>query len=172
MEPVFVCEFTPTVPMVAARIRKYSEARCALLLIMGIGLFGYVLFHAIMTLIYLDFPAIWIWPILFSLALLLYGIFFPQINAYFAVRNYKKDTSGNGTYKISFGEKIEVTQGTLRSIWEYSDIQNVYHLKYSYELAKSKRLALCLDPDGFTKGNFAEFKQFLKEKRPDLSIPE
>ena len=88
------------------------------------------------------------------------------------MRNYKKDTSGNSTYKIAFGEQIEVTQGTIKATWEYSDICEVYHLKHSYELVKSKRLGLIVDPNGFTKGSFDEFKQFLREKRPDLTVPE
>ena len=29
-----------------------------------------------------------------------------------------------------------------------------------------------LSYDGFTKGTFSEFKQFLRTKRPDLKIPE
>ena len=172
MEPAFVCEFTPTVAMVAARIRKYSKARCAFLLIFSIALFAYVLFNAIVSTMLVGFDIIWVRLLLFTLALLLYSVFIPQINAFFAMRNYKKDTSGNSTYKIAFGEQIEVTQGTIKATWEYSDICEVYHLKHSYELVKTKRLGLIVDPNGFTKGSFDEFKQFLREKRPDLTVPE
>ena len=171
MESVFECEFTPTVKMIAARVRKYSEARYAFLLIISIGLFAYVAINAVFTSIFWGFDMIWVKLLLFTLAFLVVSIFFPRVNAYFGVRNYKKDTAG-GLYKIAFGDHIELTQGSTRIIWEYQDIQKIYHLKYSYELVKSKRLALFVDPNGFTKGNFEDFKRFLKEKRPDLTIPE
>ena len=134
MEPAFVCEFTPTVAMLAARIRKYSKAMCAFWLILCIAYFVYILFNAIVSTMLVGFDIIWVRLLLTALALLLYGVFFPQINAFFAMRNYKKDTSGNSTYKIAFGEQIEVTKGTIKTTWEYSDICEVYHLKHSIPL--------------------------------------
>ena len=172
MEPVFTCEFTPTVPMIAARVRKYSQARCVFLRIIGIGLFCYILLCTVVSAIFDGFAVDWLKFILFSLAVMVFCVFFPRISAFFAVKNYQKDTDGTGSYKIAFGDRIEVTQGTVRAIWEYSDISAVYHLKYSYELVKTKRLALIVDPNGFTKGTFTEFKQFLKEKRPELPVPD
>ena len=171
MESVFECEFTPTVKMIAARVRKYSEARYAFLLILAIGLFAYIAINAVFTSIFLGFDIFWVKMLLVALAFLVATIFFPRVNAYFSVRNYKKDVDG-GIYKIAFGEHIELFQGSSRVIWEYKDINKIYHLKYSYELVKSKRMAMFLDPNGFTKGNFEDFKRFLKEKRPDLTIPE
>ena len=44
--------------------------------------------------------------------------------------------------------------------------------RYSYELIKSKNERIVVEPGSFTKGTFAEFKQFLRQKRPDLLIPE
>ena len=172
MEPTFICEFTPTVSMVAARIRKYSKARWAFMLIAGIGLFVYILFSAVLDTIMYGFDRTWLRLLVFSLVLLLYGIYLPQINAFFSLRSYKKDVSGKGIYKIAFGDKIEIIQGTIRVAWEYSDISKIYHLKHSYDLVKTERLSLIVDPNGFTKGNFEDFKQFLREKRPDLAVPE
>ena len=39
-------------------------------------------------------------------------------------------------------------------------------------LGVHKNMMLFIAVDGFTKGTFSEFKQFLREKRPDLKIPE
>ena len=157
MEPVFICEFTPTVKMTAARIRKYNKARYVFLLILGIGMFVYALQNAVYF-CYDGLDVWWLKFLLFSLAFMGFCVSFPWVNGYFAVKNYKKDTSG--TYKIAFDDHIEVTQGTIRYTMEYSDIRKIYHLKYSYELVKSKRLALFVDPNGFTKGNFEDFKRF------------
>lgn len=168
MESVFECAFTPTIKMQANRIRKYSPGRCALLLILGIGVFLYVL----PSVIWFGFDMFWTSVFLFSLAYLLYCIFFPEINAYFSVKRFKKDTSGEGIYRIAFGDRIEVWQGNIRMTWEYGEINEVFRLKYTYELKKNKHMALFVDPNGFTKGTFSEFKQFLREKYPDLTIPE
>ena len=172
MDPAFICEFTPTVPMIAARIRKYSQARCVFLLLIGIGLSVYVLVNAVFNMIYYGFDPTWLRLLVFSLALLLFGIFFPWISAFFSVRNFKNDVTAKGTYKIAFGDNIEITQGTIRVIWEYSDISKIYRLKHSYDLVKTERLSLIVDPNGFTQGTFEDFKKFLKEKRPDLTVPE
>ena len=55
---------------------------------------------------------------------------------------------------------------------EYRKIVRVLRLKHSYVLMIGKRNGVMLDPKGFTKGAFEEFKHFLREKRPDLTIPE
>ena len=171
MEPEFVCEFPFTVPMIAARIRKYSDVRWAVQLVLGIGFFSYILVRAILSAAMHMFDFYWVQTLFLSLVILLFSIFFPQINAFFAVRNYKKNTSGKGLYKISFGEKIELSQGAIQSTLDYSAIQKVYRLKYSYELVISKHSAVVVDPKGFTKGDFESFREFLKSKRPDLNLP-
>ena len=55
---------------------------------------------------------------------------------------------------------------------EYRKICKVVRLKHSYVLMIGKRNGVMLDPNGFTKGNFEDFKRFLQEKRPDLTVPE
>lgn len=57
-------------------------------------------------------------------------------------------------------------------ILDYSAITAVKRLKYTYELKLDKTRAVYIVPEGFTKGTFESFNQFLREKRPDLKIPE
>ncbi len=81
----------------------------------------------------------------------------------------------NGTLPVNttrFGEKIRIENETSSMTWEYRHLKKVYSLKYSYCLLFTDKTALYLDRANFTKGTFEEFKQFLREKRPDLKIPE
>ena len=55
---------------------------------------------------------------------------------------------------------------------EYRKILRVLRLKHSYMLMMGKRNGVMLDPNGFTKGTFEEFKQFLRDTYPNLQIPE
>ena len=138
------------------------------ILLIGIGISLYIIPTAILC----QFRGVWTLYAIISVIYLLYGLFMPEINAYFTVKRFKKDTAGEGKYKVVFGDTIEVWQGKIRVCWEYAEINQVRHLKYSYELMKNKRMAIMVDPIGFTKGTFPGFKQFLREKRPDLNIPE
>ena len=74
--------------------------------------------------------------------------------------------------RITVGETIEMDEGIVHVSLEYRKLRRVMHLKHSYVLMLGRRNGLIIDPNGFTKGTFAEFKQFLREKRPDLDIPE
>ena len=169
MEPVFECDFTPTVRKSANRIRKLSPVRAVLMLILGIGVFTYIMPTAVVTTILYGFQPEWAMFALFSVLYLLYGIFMPEISGYFWVRQFKKSC---GNYHITFSDNIEIRQGNIRTYWEYTEINRVERLKYHYELLKDKRIGIMLDPDTMTGGTFEEFKQFLREKRPDLKIPE
>ena len=168
MEPSFVCEFAPTVKMIAARARRFSPGRCAVMAIVGIGFAAFVIPGC------LWYRLEGVWALYFLLALVwpLYGIFWPEIAGWFSLRRFRKDTDGEGVYRVAFGDVIEVRQGQIRVTWEYSEITRVERLKYSYELIKNKRLTIMVVPACFTKGTFEEFKQFLREKRPDLYIPD
>ena len=167
MEPVFVCEFRPTVPMIAARIRKYSPVRWVIFMLIGIAMFCFML----PAVIFYGFDLFWTVMFLFSVVYMFYGIFLPEVNAWISIRRFNKDTAGSGMYRISFGDTIEVQQGDIRVTWNYSEINQVYSLKRSFELMKNKRMGLIVEPNGFTKGTFSDFKHFLREKRPDLHIP-
>ena len=169
MESVFDCDFTPTVRKSANRIRKLSPGRTILMLVLGIGIFGYIMPITVITTILYGVQPGWILFALFSVAYLLYGIFMPEISGYFWVRRFKKECD---SYHISFGDCIEVRQGNVRVYWEYTDIKRVVRLKYYYELQKDKHMGIMLDPDTLTGGTFEEFMQFLRGKCPDAKLCE
>ena len=171
MEPQFVCEFVPTVKMIANRIRHYSTVRWIVIMILSIGLAAYILPTSVRVLLF-GFDPQWALYLLISILYPIYGVFFPEINAFFSVRRYKKETAGTGLYRVAFGDSIELSGGKARTILEYRDIAAVVHLKHTYELKQSSKSAVFLDPGCFTKGTFEEFKEFLRTKRPDLAIPE
>ena len=167
MDPLFVCEFTPTARMLAGRIRKYEKPRWIVMLVLGVCLLGFMLFNIIASGVFL----FWLGYLVFSLGFLAFCVFFPEINGFFTARKFKKNKKSDGVYRIAFGETIEVSHCGREAAWEYSELQAVWHLKHSYELAKPGK-SLIVEPDSFTKGNFEDFKQFLRQKRPDLAIPE
>ncbi len=73
---------------------------------------------------------------------------------------------------ITVDDTIELHEGMMHITIEYRKIQKILHLKHSYVLMLGKRNGVIIDPNGFTKGTFAEFKQLLREKCPNLLIPE
>ena len=168
MNPRFVCEETVTEKMLANRIRSNYGTRYAVLLAVAAIYFLYVLFMVIEE----GVDIFWLGMLFLSVVLLGNFAFGPEIRARKELRQYKRDTASVGIYRIAFGDTIEIFQGDIRVTWDYGQINRVRHLKYTYELIKSERLAIMVDPNGFTKGTFAEFKEFLREKRPDLQIPE
>lgn len=99
--------------------------------------------------------------------------FLPEWYARSVMTNAKKQNDGVAPEVIiTFGETMELHEGMVRVTLEYRKIQKVVRLKHSYMLMIGKRNGLMLKPDSFTRGTFEEFKQFLREKRPDLKIPE
>ena len=99
--------------------------------------------------------------------------FLPQFYAWSVMKNGKKQNDGVAPEVIiTFGETIKLHEGMVDITVEYRKIQKVVRLKHSYMLMIGKRNGLMLNPDCFTKGTFEEFKKFLREKRPDLKIPE
>ena len=99
--------------------------------------------------------------------------FLPHIYAWSALRASKKQNDGiMPATIITFGDIIELREGMVHITVEYRKIVKVLRLKHSYMLMTGKRNGVMLDPNGFTQGTFEEFKQFLREKRPDLKIPE
>ena len=157
--------------MIANRNRHYHTGQWIFLMILGVGLGAYILPTALLALA-IQFDVLWAALLVLGVLYPLYGIFYPEVSAFFSVKRYRKDSDGEGLYKITFGDVIEVSNGNIRTIMEYRDLTAVVHLQYTYELKKNKRIALFVDPNGFTKGTFEEFKQFLRAKCPDLTIPE
>ena len=168
MEPIFTCEFTPTARILAGRIKKYEKPRWILMMALGAALLGFMIFNIVASGVFL----FWLGYLLFAVAFLASGIFFPEINGWITARKFKKSKKGENIYRISFGEWIEVSHAGKVATFYYSEIIAVYHLKHSYELARLGKRSLIVDPNGFTQGDFASFKVFLKEQCPDLVIPE
>ena len=71
-----------------------------------------------------------------------------------------------------FGEIIQIGNAMESKSWEYAHLVGVYSWKYSYGLRFADDMVLVMDRSNFTKGTFEEFKEFLRQKRPDLEIPD
>ena len=99
--------------------------------------------------------------------------FLPHFYTWLLLHNTKKQNDGvQPEVVVSFGDAIEVREGMVHLTIEYRKIKKVVRLRHSYLLMNSRRGGIMIDPEKFTKGTFEEFKQFLREKRPDLVIPE
>ena len=98
--------------------------------------------------------------------------FFPDYYAWATRRNAKKQNDNVlPETVITFGDTIEIHEGMVSLTLEYRKIQKVVRLKHSYVLMNGKRTGIMFLEDGFTKGTFEEFKQFLQEKCPGLTVP-
>lgn len=171
MEANFICEFPLTEKLLANRFRKYNSTRCVMVMVIGIVAFAVIVCCGIEDIASNGFSLYWRVMTPCACAILLYGIFWPNIAAKAQLRRYRRET-GSDQYRVSFGETIEIQEGPIRITWDYADITCVARWQYTFELQKSRALAIMLKPDGFTKGSFGEWKAFLREKRPDLTIPE
>ena len=99
--------------------------------------------------------------------------FLPHLMAWGSLYGSKKQNDGvRPETTVTFGEDIQMYESMVHLTIEYRKIVRVVRLKHSYLLMTSRRTGVLLDPNGFTKGTFEEFKQFLRQKRPDLTIPE
>ena len=132
---------------------------------------------AVLTLLYLyralTGPLVWLIPAAIFLGLSVHYFTWPYR---FLKKGEKRmleyyDGEIPPTY-IRFGDQIVVEDVDSRFTLEYRKLDKVISLKRGYYLRYAKKSLVALDPNGFTKGTFAEFKQFLREKRPDLNIPD
>lgn len=104
---------------------------------------------------------------------LIYMLLMPYLQARKAMKQHKVANHGHVSGNvIRFGEKIWMEGVDFTRTWEYHNLAKVYSLKYCYCLRFVDKSGFMLSRDNFTKGTFAEFKQFLRTKRPDLKIPE
>lgn len=71
-----------------------------------------------------------------------------------------------------FGDTIQVICDDKTMELPYRKITMVDIYADHMVLGIQKNMMLFVAIDGFTKGTFSEFKQFLRTKRPDLKIPE
>ncbi len=108
-----------------------------------------------------------------SVVVLLAFFLLPEFAAWETLRQQKKKSGGNLlAYQVCFGDEIVDTSPGQQMILSYDRVERVVHLKHSYVLMIDKRTGILLDINGFTKGSFPEFKQLLREKCPNLLIPD
>ena len=85
-------------------------------------------------------------------------------------REFTGSQSAELTYR--FGDTIQVICDGKTMELSYKQITMVDVFADHVVLGIQKNMMLFVAIDGFTKGTFSEFKQFLRTKRPDLKIPE
>lgn len=96
----------------------------------------------------------------------------PGSTARSIMKEVVKQNNGNVPECVAlFGDVILSNMGEQEG-YAYSRIRKVVSLKHSYVVYIDKRVSIPVTRDGFVKGDFASFKAFLREKRPDLKIPE
>ena len=64
---------------------------------------------------------------------------------------------------VQFGNNIFMQEGKFSIELDYSKIIKIYYLKYSYLLMFTNSNGIMVKYDSFTKGNFEDFKEFIKE---------
>lgn len=169
MEPQFEIRYTANKKMLREFYRKFgSGPRYPTAVVMALVFVGLTLYSAYARILADMLPDLAIFGTVFL------AIFFlPWYIAWNAIRVTKKSNDGvMPETRITVGKTIEMDEGMVHLSLEYRKLLRVVHLKHSYVLMLGKRNGLIIDPNGFTKGTFTEFKQFLREKRPDLNIPE
>ena len=71
---------------------------------------------------------------------------------------------------VRFGDCIETNYCGGLKTYKYAQITGIYLLSNGVALPVKKNEVFLLTGDGFTKGDFAAFQQFIQEKRPDLKV--
>jgi len=64
--------------------------------------------------------------------------------------------------RVQFGDKIYLSEGTFSLSIEYDQIIKQYDLEHSYVLMFGKKNGILLEPNSFVRGNFDDFKEFIK----------
>ena len=100
--------------------------------------------------------------------------FLPRLYAWVMIRNTKKQNDGilPETRVVFSDENIQMFEGMVHLTIEYRKIRKAVRLKNGYALFNGKRTAVLLKIEGFTEGNFEDFKVFLREKCPGIKIAE
>ena len=165
MDARFICEYRPTVKIRAEQIRKDQS----ILSYAALVIWFLVYLRDVLSYEFHWFP----WTmLLLTFAGLIFAPVSPEIHARSEIKRMKKRLGEDPVDTISFGDSIEIIRGTGRVCWEYSDVKRVKQLKHSFILERDKNLTIVLDPNGFTKGTFADFKEFLRVRCPNVEIPD
>ena len=157
------------------------------LVITGLGILS-ILAQAVVQ-FQLNLPLLLRWTIFFLLFLRIVTV--PRRTARRVIKNFKRMYHVDSVESTTqFGENIVYTlHGTDPCEYDFDCIQKVISAKNSYILCFKKRVlagvdsrgkahyvtkkgAIPLSRDGFTKGNFENFKKFLGKQCPGVKIPE
>ena len=157
------------------------------LVITGLGILSILAQTAIQF--RLNLPLLLRWTIFFLLFLRIATV--PRRTARRVIKNFKKLYHVESVESITqFGENIVYAlQGTDPCEYDFDCIQKVVSAKNSYILCFKKTVpaevdargkahyvtkkgAIPLSREGFSQGNFQDFKKFLAEKCPGVKIPE
>ena len=169
MEPFFEVRYVASHALIAENARKYGVGpRPGTVVFVCVSFLAVLLFSLGMGILSKVLPML----ALFA-AMEVFLFFLPHIYAGSVLRNVKRQNRGiQPETVVSFGERIELQEGVVSLSIEYTQIIRAAHLKHSYKLWFAKRSSILLDPNCFTKGSFEEFKQFLREKCPNVTIPD
>ena len=112
--------------------------------------------------------------LLMCIGYLIWLVVDPYLRARRSIKETKAFYDGQyPEYRITLtDETIECRRQESYFSLSYQKIDKVYCWRHSVVLQAGKSSRVVLSKTGFTKGTFEEFKQFLREKRPDLKIPE
>ena len=108
-----------------------------------------------------------------SLALAVYQFLRPYCKEKNRAKDYFAFYDGENTpARVRFGDIIRIEDHSAVMHMDYGQIRQAIALKHGLFLRYQENAYLAIDPNCFTKGTFEEFKQFLREKCPDLTIPD
>ena len=167
MEPLFICEHRPTVWSVAEQSRKMQPVKTYGTALLGLFFFAHTLRGALLN----QFQNPWLVYFVLSCVYLLWLVPLPEINAFLAIRQAKKQLGTAPCSTLYFGDNIRITQAGEEMTWEYSEVRYVRQFRRSFLLVKKEGMGISVDPKGFTKGDFESFKAFLGQQCPEITLP-
>ena len=167
MESLFEIRFVATHRMLAENVRKYGVGPRIPTVVICTAVFAAMIYYLC---------RIGMWeqmriPVSILLAIEIAVFFIPHMIAWARCKVCKKQNGGKMPETIiTVSDAIEYQEHLWNMRFEYADLTGTLRLKHSYKLRFTGRRSLLVNPNGFTKGTFEDFKQFLREKRPDLVI--
>ena len=112
-------------------------------------------------------------PLLLSAALCVAFMCLPKACAKLEMYMIRKKHGGIVPTSVTwFDSDIATNDGDGKRHFSYKQITRVRMFEGYFVIFLDHLIFIPLSYDGFTKGTFSEFKQFLRTKRPDLKIPE
>ena len=104
------------------------------------------------------------WMIICIVILLLFN-FYNQKYLFRLLKKTDRSIHNDQSYPtlVQFGNNIFMQEGKFSMELDYSKIVKIYYLKYSYVLMFTNSNGIMVKYDSFTKGNFEDFKEFIKE---------